>query len=232
AGTGSDDDNEDSRCFLNLFFLQYILFDCFNCRMSLADAKKLMEERDQLDREIAEQEAVLQANNVDMKSDLIDAEGFPRADIDVYSVRHARSTIIRLRNDREKLTNQIGEMISEVHEMPSNEEKMEEEGERHEIKLVHRTSNDPFVKVQGVSAGSPADLGGIKKDDLIIQFDVLHKGNYTQLKQLALLCKENEDKTIRVTVIRDERPVRLEIRPRKWSADPKIGLLGCALIPV
>ncbi|GMT04840.1 hypothetical protein PENTCL1PPCAC_27014, partial [Pristionchus entomophagus] len=201
-----------------------------NQRMSLMEAKKLMVERDQLDREIAAQEAVLQANNVDMKSELIDAEGFPRADVDVYSVRHARSTIIRLRNDREELTNRIGEMIGEVHELNSNGEKME--GEKTEIKVVHRTSNDPFVKVQGVSAGSPADLGGMKKDDLVLQFDVLHKGNFTELKQLALLCNENENKTIRVTVIRNERPVRLEVRPHRWSADPKIGLLGCALLPI
>lgn len=42
-----------------------------------------------------------------------------------------RSTIIRLRNDREELTNRLGEMISEVHELHSNEEKME--GEKPEI---------------------------------------------------------------------------------------------------
>ncbi|GMT32142.1 hypothetical protein PFISCL1PPCAC_23439, partial [Pristionchus fissidentatus] len=198
------------------------------------EAKKLIGERDDLDRQIAEQEAVLTANNVDMKSQLVDEEGFPRADIDVYSVRHARSTIIRLRNDREELTTRIGEMISETHELNSGKEEKETEegGEEVEIKLVHRTSNDPFVKVSGVSAGSPADIGGMKKDDLVIQFDILHKGNYTELKQLARLCNENENKTIRVTVIRNERPVRLEVRPHRWSADPKIGLLGCALLPV
>ena len=32
-------------------------------------------------------------NNVDMTSELIDAEGFPRNDIDVYQVRHARHKI-------------------------------------------------------------------------------------------------------------------------------------------
>ena len=37
---------------------------------------------------------VLQQQDVGMDGPLVDAEGFPRADIDVYSVRHARHSII------------------------------------------------------------------------------------------------------------------------------------------
>ena len=40
------------------------------------------------------QSFTLQQQDVGMDGPLVDTEGFPRADIDVYSVRHARHGII------------------------------------------------------------------------------------------------------------------------------------------
>jgi hypothetical protein len=37
-------------------------------------------------------------NGVDMQSSLVDAEGFPRNDIDIYAVRNARHTIACKKN--------------------------------------------------------------------------------------------------------------------------------------
>lgn len=55
---------------------------------------RLMEEKDRIENEIREQTAVLESNNVGMSDPLVDADGFPRGDIDVYKVRHARHRII------------------------------------------------------------------------------------------------------------------------------------------
>lgn len=55
---------------------------------------KLIQEKDRIESEIREHNLVLQANNVGMQDPLVDAEGFPRNDIDVYKVRHARHRII------------------------------------------------------------------------------------------------------------------------------------------
>lgn len=54
-------------------------------------ALDLMERRDQLERDLKEQQLILRQNDdVGMRAPLVDSEGFPRSDIDVYAVRYAR----------------------------------------------------------------------------------------------------------------------------------------------
>lgn len=55
---------------------------------------RLINEKDRLESEIRAETAVLEANNVGMTDPLVDNEGFPRGDIDVYKVRFARHRII------------------------------------------------------------------------------------------------------------------------------------------
>ncbi|KAF1766413.1 hypothetical protein GCK72_006370 [Caenorhabditis remanei] len=186
-------------------------------------AKQLLQQRDELDEKVKELMLVLETNNSTMDSPLIDAEGFPLNTIDVYAVRHARHDLICLRNDRAELTEKIvAEMEKEKKEDATGPVVSEE-------KPVHRTSNEPFVKVSSVVELSPADIGGFRKDDLIIQYGTLHYGNFNDMQQVAEITKQSENKIIRVTVIRDNRPVRLEICPKRWSGP---GLLGCNIVPI
>ncbi|CAI2344136.1 unnamed protein product [Caenorhabditis sp. 36 PRJEB53466] len=184
-----------------------------------SQAKQLLQQRDEMDEKINELLLVLETNNSTMDSPLIDAEGYPLNTIDVYAVRHARHDLIRLRNDRAHLTEQI------VAEM----EKEKKEPEPSEEKPVHRTSNEPFVKISSVVEESPAAIGGFRKDDQIIQYGPLHHGNFEDLQQVANVTKQSENNIIRVTVIRDDRPIRLEICPKKWAG---AGLLGCNIVPM
>lgn len=55
---------------------------------------KLIQEKDRIESIIRDQNLILEANNVGMQDSLVDADGFPRNDIDVYKVRHARHQII------------------------------------------------------------------------------------------------------------------------------------------
>lgn len=55
---------------------------------------KLMEEKDRIEDAIREQTIVLENNNIGMDESLVDEQGFPLSDIDVYKVRHARHQII------------------------------------------------------------------------------------------------------------------------------------------
>ncbi|EGT46116.1 hypothetical protein CAEBREN_08739 [Caenorhabditis brenneri] len=175
-----------------------------------------------MDRKIEELLLVLETNNSTMDSPLVDAEGYPLNTIDVYAVRHARHDLICLRNDRDELTKKI------VVEM-EQDSKDNEKPAVSEEKPVHRTSNEPFVRIKSVAELSPADIGGFRQGDLIIQYGTLHHGNYVDMKQLAEITQQSENKIIRVTVIRDNRPVRLELCPKKWSG---AGLLGCNIVPM
>uniref|UniRef100_A0A914P315 Nas2 N-terminal domain-containing protein n=1 Tax=Panagrolaimus davidi TaxID=227884 RepID=A0A914P315_9BILA len=82
---------------------------------NLQETKDLIAKRDDIDKEIEEHTATLNANSVDMKALLVDAQDFPRNDIDIYAVRDARVNIIRLTNDRDQLTKQIEEKIGKIH---------------------------------------------------------------------------------------------------------------------
>ncbi|KFB52276.1 26S proteasome non-ATPase regulatory subunit 9-like isoform 2 [Anopheles sinensis] len=51
-----------------------------------------------------------------MKEPLVDNEGYPRNDIDVVAVRHARRDIICLQNERRALYEQIYSALGEFHQ--------------------------------------------------------------------------------------------------------------------
>lgn len=55
-------------------------------------------------------------NNIDMKTSLVDTEGFPLSNVDIYSVRRARNAIICAQNDRKKLTTEIEKAMLALHE--------------------------------------------------------------------------------------------------------------------
>lgn len=58
---------------------------------SVDNANQLIKQKEQIESQIQEYEAILRSHKVGMKTPLVDSDGFPRADIDVYAVRTARS---------------------------------------------------------------------------------------------------------------------------------------------
>ena len=70
--------------------------------------KELMSQKEATETLIEEQASILKSNNATMRSPLVDADGFPRDDMDIYAVRGARVRIIELRNDLDDLMNKIG----------------------------------------------------------------------------------------------------------------------------
>lgn len=187
--------------------------------------KKLSAERDEIDRKLADQHEILKANNSTMDSPLVDPEGFPIASIDVYAVRYARVEIIRLLNDRKELEKQILAELEATHENEGKEENHPAQP-KEEYPIVHRTSNNPFMKVADVIPGSPAYMDGLKQGDAILQWGSLHYDVFTNMKEVADSSVNSENKVLRVTVLRNGRAVRLEIIPRHWDGN---GLLGCKL---
>ncbi|XP_026750523.2 26S proteasome non-ATPase regulatory subunit 9 [Galleria mellonella] len=78
-------------------------------------AMRLVREKDKIEQEIAEWNAVLNANNIGMREPLVDSEGFPRNDIDVARVRHARHRIICLQNDHKDKMKEIEVALDEFY---------------------------------------------------------------------------------------------------------------------
>ncbi|KAM3727539.1 putative 26S proteasome non-ATPase regulatory subunit [Dirofilaria immitis] len=167
-----------------------------NEKVTMDSVKKLIAERDEIDRRIAKEEEILKMNNIDMQRSLVDAEGFPITSVDVYSVRRARYAIICAQNDRQKLTSEIEKAMLILHQQKRDCITAHSEHEKVDgISTVHRTSNAPFATIAKVMESSPAFRA----------------------------------KPIRVTVLRNNRPIRLELIPQAWSGK---GTLGCSVLPV
>eukprot|EP00168_Porphyra_purpurea_P017657 TRINITY_DN6182_c0_g1_i2.p4 TRINITY_DN6182_c0_g1~~TRINITY_DN6182_c0_g1_i2.p4 ORF type:complete len:137 (+),score=46.05 TRINITY_DN6182_c0_g1_i2:113-523(+) len=80
-----------------------------------AAVKKLADERDALERELsALVDALLAPGGGGLSGPLVDAEGYPRTDIDVALVRTRRNRVATLRTDVEALSNTLHAKLQEV----------------------------------------------------------------------------------------------------------------------
>jgi 26S proteasome non-ATPase regulatory subunit 9 len=117
---------------------------------TMEQAQTLIQRKDNIEAEIETHISILKANDSTLQSPLVDVEGFPRADIDVYAVRGARVRIIELRNDLKDVMNAIGKALEGIYD-PALAVAAESE--------TNGVENDrprPFAKVDGVAPGSPA----------------------------------------------------------------------------
>ncbi len=128
-------------------------------------ARSLIARKDALEAEVEAQGSILKANNTDMRQPLVDREGFPRDDLDVWAVRHARVRIIELRNDLAALMDEISKTLETVYRR-SPPPPPEGEGNSRSGAATPATAAVsgevtisellPFARVNGVAPGSPA----------------------------------------------------------------------------
>lgn len=70
-------------------------------------ALRLMDQKELIEAQIEHQQSILRLNDSTMQSPLLDPEGFPRADIDIVSVRNVNFTSLISRPPVFKLFNTI-----------------------------------------------------------------------------------------------------------------------------
>ncbi|KNC98458.1 uncharacterized protein SPPG_06158 [Spizellomyces punctatus DAOM BR117] len=193
----------------------------------VAKAQRLVREKDALEAHIRELEQVLQSQGVGMDDPLTDAAGFPRADIDVYQIRHARVEIIRKKNDLKAIMKDIEQALHDVHAQAKLEPTVTA-AETRERTTINDDNLKPFALVNGVAPDSPADEAGMKRNDLILRFGTVDATHREGLKRLSDLVAGSENKPIDILVRRDGTVTALTVTPHKWSGR---GLLGCHLVP-
>ena len=111
-------------------------------------ARTLMAQKSNIEAELETHISILKANNVTMQTPLVDVEGFPRADIDIYAVRGARVRIIELRNDLKAVVDAIGKALEGIYDPALQRSSQNDSSNELPLK--------PFAKVDGVAPGSPA----------------------------------------------------------------------------
>ncbi|UVC49889.1 proteasome regulatory protein [Theileria orientalis] len=96
----------------------YTLKSCEIVLYVMADILELDKKRKNIELEM---EALMdylhsdECKNVGLKGALVDKEEFPRDDIDIYAVRKARGRVTCLKNDYERLTEEIERKLHELH---------------------------------------------------------------------------------------------------------------------
>lgn len=124
-------------------------------------ARALVHAKDLIEAEINNQLSILRENNCDMTIPLVDSEGFPRADLDIYAIRSARTRIVELRNDLKYTMGEIEKALQKVYDpslspsapspVPTAPADVSPTPNTHTEEIL-----SPFAKVDGVAPGSPA----------------------------------------------------------------------------
>eukprot|EP00158_Paraphelidium_tribonemae_P005388 Partr_v1_DN27311_c4_g2_i1_m46732 putative 26S Proteasome non-ATPase regulatory subunit len=198
-----------------------------------AQTMELMAKRSRVESEMREFEQILHVNNIGMREPLVDAEGFPRADVDVFAVRNARVRLIELSNDHKKLTNELAEALNGVLARPATSTSPTAVKEEEPIVAVDSKCK-VFAVIDALLPDSPADMAGLKRGDGIVEFGSVSNAitGSGLLEKIAAQVQASENQTIALKVIRnfasdlDDTATITDIQliPQKWSGR---GLLGC-----
>ncbi|GAB6028419.1 26S proteasome non-ATPase regulatory subunit 9 [Chamberlinius hualienensis] len=197
--------------------------------------KELIKKKDEIEEEIETNQIILQSQgNVGMSESLVDREGYPRNDIDVYKVRQSRHNIICLQNDYKALMKEIENAMHMLH--AQEREKSEMAGNRsHDIESKTPAVNEfewlekSFAKIDLVSPGSPADEAGLKVGDIICEFGSVNKRNFSSVQDIGSLVQHSVGRSVGLVILRDRKKVNLSMKPRTWIGQ---GLLGCRIVPI
>ncbi|KAL0223359.1 hypothetical protein P9112_002749 [Eukaryota sp. TZLM1-RC] len=158
---------------------------------------------------------------------LIDQDGYPRSDLDLYQVRSLRNELACLRTDVEHLDEQL--YIALQTSLPPSSEAItndtipidEEEESFHD---------PPLFKIGTVEPGSPAAACGLQDEDIVLKFGSLSYSSYLSYSSVVASVRDivsnRVDKTIDVKVKRNNRILDLVLRPTKWEGG---GFLGCQI---
>ncbi|XP_050970648.1 26S proteasome non-ATPase regulatory subunit 9 [Labeo rohita] len=190
------------------------------------DVRLLIKRKDDIEEQIKAYYDMLQTAGVGMDAPLVDVEGFPRADVDLYKVRTARHNISCLQNDHKAIMVEIEEALHKLH--ATARVKHEKDETKMEVTEASASLPAPFALVDAVTQGSPAFQAGLRVGDEIIEFGSVNTQNFRNLRDIASVVQHSEGKSLRVGLLRSGLEVHLNLTPKQWSGR---GLLGCNLVP-
>ncbi|XP_012878553.1 PREDICTED: 26S proteasome non-ATPase regulatory subunit 9 [Dipodomys ordii] len=201
---------------------------------TVSDIHELMRRKEEIEAQIKANYDVLEGQKgVGMDEPLVDCEGYPRADVDLYQVRTARHNIICLQNDHKAVMKQVEEALHQLHAR-DKEKQARDMAEAHQEAMSHRRGHShslpqAFAKVNSVSPGSPASTAGLQVDDEIVEFGSVNPQNFQSLHNISSVVQHSEGKPLNVTVIRRGEKHQLRLVPSRWTGR---GLLGCNIVPL
>ena len=212
-----------------------------------------------MEKEIMDISEALSAGNLGgVSAPLVDAEGFPRADVDVHATRTLRNRLACLNTDHKALMVRIEQglmgALPPVDAIPTGQPQRRVDisepavtgGTTGATPPGLATSTGPcpmdvvdemasarmsaFAEIDEVADSGPAAAAGVLVGDLLLQFGSVDASNHDGLRALARLTQRMVGETIPILVRRaGSTHLALRLQPRRWSGN---GLLGCHLKPL
>jgi 26S proteasome non-ATPase regulatory subunit 9 len=173
---------------------------------------------------------------------LVDAEGFPRSDIDIISVVQDRKQLKELQNDHKAIMKDLEEGLHRVHALDRRHGDYEDNAVRARVvqveaeaplQTVDAVTSEPdprraFALVDEVFENSPSSVAGVRVGDEIVRCKHVTFETPNALEVFAGLVKASENEELDVVMRRGESTMRVTLTPSVWSGR---GLLGCHLAP-
>jgi 26S proteasome non-ATPase regulatory subunit 9 len=170
-----------------------------------------------------------------LKDSMIDEEGFPRSDIDIYNVKNKRRRLAEVNTDHKALMKQIEEIVPKLTQLkPAADKPTFRSSLPEQVEAVNRPSSSPsdlkpFAKLDEILADSPAFEAGIKESDELLAFGKVTEADPKAFASIAKLVGESVNKEIKLKIKRGNEVLDLSLMPRTWGGR---GLLGCHLTPM
>lgn len=171
-----------------------------------------------------------------MKGALVDAEDYPRSDIDLYKIRTARQRINCLQNDLNLLVREISAGLDQhFSEMKMTEDmsSLSQPSARSSSPAAETIplplNKEPFAIIDAVTEGSPAQDAGLRVKDELIEFGSLNVKNFQNLQQFADIAQHKLNQRVSIVVKRkrdnENSFETIQLVPKKWSGRGYLGML-------
>ncbi|CAK9781111.1 hypothetical protein CC85DRAFT_135051 [Cutaneotrichosporon oleaginosum] len=202
-------------------------------------ARALMQRKEEIEKEIDRLKDVLATHGASADTALVDPEGYPRGDIDIYSIRHARAALVRLYNDRAEVMRRLASALESAFEVdpnapapapsrppPNASANTNANGYREGGGIPDAWPAAPIARVNSVAATSPAADAGLEAGDIIYSFSGITAP--AGIQAIGAVVQRSEGQSLTLLVLRGAERKMLRLTPRTWSGR---GLLGCHILP-
>lgn len=194
-------------------------------RLKELDLNEVTELKHRVESELSRYGLMLEAQNVDMDTNLVTEDGYPRGDIDVLQIRLVRRNVNMLKND-------LSNIIEHSYTLLNNHFNKVNDSKGH-LKSDNIASSQveykiPFALITEIDSNGPTSSAGVQNNDRLISIGTIHAGNHMKLRSLQNEVIQNEDKELSIRVLRENEGIidMILIPTRNWNGR---GLLGCRL---
>lgn len=187
-----------------------------------------------------------------LKDSLVDSEGYPRGDIDLFEVRAKRNRLAIINTDYRTLMKEIEAEVKNLHASLLNTEEKDSDASqsakvpdsqvdlvqlddihqsevREPVRTRVNTIMIPIAIIDEILAESPAATCGLMDGDELLSIGSIDYKISNPMSVIPKLVYDNANSPIPLVVRRGGDVLELELTPRQWSGR---GLLGCHLSPV